>query len=199
MSADCADPIALEELVAYHLGELEAAREAEVEEHYFGCDACAARLEAIVQLGAGVAEVVRRGAISASVTSDLVERGIEEGLQIRSYRVAPGERVACTAAPDDDFVAIRLGLDEAGAADSIDVDVEWTSLDVGTTEDRHIPEVTLDPDAKEIVLLFSGPEVRTYPRSRWRMEAVLRAPGSERRVGPYTLEHTPWEQLDDPV
>ncbi len=199
MSGACVagTPLPLEELIAYHLGELDGEPAEAVEEHYFACGACARRLEAVGRLAAGIVEVVRRGEVTASVTSTLLARGVERGLRVRRYRVSPGEAVSCTAAPDDDFVAIVLGLG-LREADAIDVAVSWVALDTGATEERAIEEVSVERDVGEVVLLFSGARIREAPRSRWEMYAVVHAAGQERRVGPYVLNHTPWEELAEP-
>ncbi|MFW6051364.1 MAG: zf-HC2 domain-containing protein [Myxococcota bacterium] len=194
MTSVCAQPIPLEELIAYQLGELAGADEARVEEHYFECAHCTARLESVAQLRQGVAEVVRRGMVSSSVTADLIDHGVRNGLRIRSYRVDPGQQVACTAAPTDDFVAIRLGLD-LDRPGAVDIVVEGTAVESGATETRLLSEATFDPRVGEVLLLFSGEQVRQFPRSRWTMQAVVHEPSGERRVGPYTLDHTPWDQL----
>lgn len=196
MNQDCNAPIPLDDLIGYHLGDLPEEKAEAIEEHYFACASCTSRLETVVRLGAGIVEVVRRGAVSASVTADLVARGIEKGLEVRSYHVAAGQQVACTVAPTDDFVAIRLGLD-IERADAVDVAVQWTSLESQLTEERLIPDVSFDRSAGEVVLLFAGAQVREFPRSQWRMEAVVRDSGEESRLGPFTLNHTPWEQLGD--
>lgn len=194
MTRPCAEPLSLGELLAYYLGELDDERQSGVEKHYFGCEACSRRLEAVARLALGVTAVVREGKVSSSVTSELVRRGVERGLRVRSYQLQAGEQVACTAAPSDDFVAIRLGLD-ADPASSVDVEVEWVALDTREVESRRVSDVCYDRQAGEIVLLFAGDQVRQFPKSRWTMDAVVRSPSGSRRVGPYTLNHTPWEQL----
>jgi hypothetical protein len=190
----CIAPLPLEELIAYQAGELDEATVSRLEEHFFGCAFCTRRIEEVVKLGAAIAEVMRRGLVSSSVTADLLERGVQRGLAVRSYALAAGEVVACTIAPHDDFVAIRLAIKVADDED-VDLDVNWTALASGETQDRSLRAVALDRKAQEIVLLFSGDMVRSVPRSRWTMQAVAHSAGGVRRVGPYTLEHTPWDQL----
>lgn len=192
--SDCAALLPLDDLIDYHLGALGPDREAAVEDHYFACAACTARLEIVVQLGTGIVEAVRAGRIFASVTHALLARGASRGLKVRSYRVGAGEQVACTADPTDDFVAIRLGLD-VERAEHIDIEVEWTAIESGATGERMLADVALDRTAREVVLLFPGDEIRGFPRSEWRMQAVLRDPAGETRRGPFVLQHTPWAEL----
>lgn len=195
MSENCAEPLGLEVLLAYRLGELEPAHSERVEEHYFSCAACSARLEALERLGQGVIEAVRSGLVSAAVTSRLLERGIREGLKVRSYRLRPGEQVACTAAPDDDFLALHLAVN-VGPEAAVDVAVEWTELESGVANSRYLADVAVDRVANEVVLLSAGRQIREVPKSRWHMQAIVRGASGEQRFGPYTLNHTPWEQLE---
>lgn len=194
MTARCQTPVPMETLLAYHLGELKAPEEAQVEEHYFACPSCATRLEWLECLKEGVRDLVRSGMVTASVTASLLERGVREGLQVRRYRLGPGDQVACTASPTDDFVAIELELDVEPSS-SIDIAVQTTFLGTGEQTSRTFQGLSVDRTEKELVLLFSGAAIRALPRTDWSMEAIVRHEGSERRVGPYRLEHTPWEEL----
>lgn len=195
MSNNCSTPLELDELLAYRFGELDPAQSERVEQHYFSCGACSQRLEALERLGQGLTHAVRGGMISATVTSSLLDRGRRDGLRVRSYRVGPGEQVACTSAPSDDFVAIHLALD-VDASSAVDVAVEWTDLERGLHESRYVDDVARDPQSGEVVLLFAARQIRDYPRSQWCMRAIVRNTSGEQRIGPYTLNHTPWDQLE---
>jgi hypothetical protein len=72
-------------------------------------------------------------------------------------------------------------------------------LESGETERQSIEDVPLDRRHGEVVTIDSGDFVRSLPKSRWTVEARVHGPGGERRVGPYRLDHTPWEQLDEPT
>lgn len=201
MTTPCPTPLSLASLLAYERGELEPLEEGRVEAHYFACQSCSDRLESLVHLGEAIAALVRKGAVTASVTEALLRRGEALGLRIRHYRVAPGAEVACTAAPDDDFVAIHLELPSEqqalaeADAERFDVAVRWTALDTGTVEDRVIDELAVDRKGSQIVLLFAGDQVREFPRSQWRMHIRADATGGAYQLGPYTLNHTPWDAL----
>src|SRR5690606_6065829 len=119
------------------------------------------------------------------------------GARIREYRLEPGESVACTAAPDDSFVVIRLAGPFEGMGD-ITLDVQTHDLSSGARRSQHVEGVPVDARAREIVLLFPGSVVRGYPRSRCTLEARSTGSGQPARFGPYTLDHTPWEQLPSP-
>lgn len=195
MSENCNTPLELDELLAYRYGELDPVQSERVEQHYFSCDACSRRLAALERLSQGINQAVRGGMISATVTPSLLGRSRRDGLRVRSYRVGPGEEVACTAAPSDDFVAIHLTLD-ADASAAVDVAVDWTDLERDLHESRYVADVARDPESREVVLLFAARQVREFPRSQWRMRAIVRSTSGEQRIGPYTLNHTPWDQLE---
>jgi hypothetical protein len=192
----CGAPLGLEELAAYVTGELPAEAAERIEEHYFGCARCAHRLEGVQALGQGVRELLRGGLVSVAATDALVGHAGASGINLRMYRLAPGEQVACTAAPGDDFVVIRLGL-AIDAMESVDVTAEVLDVDAGRAESRLTEDVTVDRAAGEIVYLYAGDLVRSLPRTRWTMHAQVRGPAGARTVGPYVLNHTPWERLGD--
>lgn len=190
---ECQAPLPLETLVDYTAGDLAADREAQVEEHYFACGACARRLAAVEALGRGVSALVRRGAARASVSAELIERLDRAGLAVRRYRLAPGDTVPCTAAPDDDFVLVELATGSALPAGAAVVDVLAEDLARGGSELRTL-HVGLDRERCAISLLFPAQAVRAYPRSRWTMHVRFER-NPEPRLGAYVLEHTPWDEL----
>jgi hypothetical protein len=195
--AYCTAKVAWEELMAYQLGELPEAREQALEEHYFTCPQCTQRLTLLNELRQGVLGLVREGLVSASVTQALLVRALKQGLNIRSYRVECGEPVACTAGPEDHFVAIRLALPLMPAG-AVDIAVHWLALDSDATEERVVRDVPVDQTAGEVLWLFSGEQIRRVPRSRWSMQLMVKQPAGEVNVGPYSLNHTPWEELVEP-
>src|SRR5690606_9265577 len=90
MTERCRNPIELGELAAYQLGELDADRERAIEEHYFGCSACSARLSWLGALSQSIAEEVRAGRVSSNVSSAWVKRAAEGGMRLRSYELRAG-------------------------------------------------------------------------------------------------------------
>lgn len=184
--------IPLDELLAYRRGELASADEARVEEHLFSCDACARTLADVERLGAGIAALARGGGVAASATAGVLARLARDGARVRTYRLAPGEEVACTAAPDDDYVALRLAAPQAPAR--IDVAREGEVVATGAREAWLAEDVLVDREAGEVVLLFPAAPIHALPASRWRID--LRAgPGDAPLLGAYRLAHTPWEEL----
>jgi hypothetical protein len=192
----CAAPIPLPDLVAWERGDLEPEAGDALEEHVFGCAECTRRLEGVVALAAGIREAVAAGELPAAVTGELVERAETQGVRLRTYRLAPGESVACTAGPDDDFVVVRLGV-EVEAGESVDLVAQVADINTGTRDTRITEDVPVDPATGEVVYLYPGDAIRSLPRTLWSVTARVRGPRGERDLGPYTLDHTPWEQLPD--
>lgn len=186
-------PLPLESLIAYAVGELPDGDAGSCEEHLFACQRCARRLDTMMRLGNGIADGVRDGRVSAAVTGTLVAQATRHGAHVREYRLQPGETIACTAGPDDSFVAIRLAAPAAGA--EVTLDVEFHDLTTGARLARRIDGVPVDARTAEVVLLFPGEVVRGYPRSRWTLVGGCIRDGQTVQLGPYVLDHTPWEQL----
>lgn len=195
MTDACAVPLTSEQLLDYLQGRLDDAGVEQVEQHYFGCAACTARLEGLAQLRAAVRGLLAGGVTSAAATRGWLQRARAGGLPIRSYHLQPGEQVACTAAPTDAFVAVHFGMPVL-ADEAVDLVTEVTDLDSGATTTWSTADVDVDRDAGEVVYLYSGAMVRALPRTRFRIEARLHGPRGERRLPPYAMEHTPWQQLD---
>jgi hypothetical protein len=190
----CTSPLPIDQLVDYELGELPAAAEEAFEAHLFECDACARRLDAVVSLGQRIRRLGQEGQATVAVSEDVLARAAAAGARVRQYRLEPGASVACTAGPDDTYVAIRLAvpLDDVLG---VDLEVAFHDLDTGERHSRRVEDVPVDAGAHEVVLLFPGDVVRAYPRSRWTIEARARRRDAGVSLGPYVLDHTPWERL----
>ncbi len=187
--ARCAKPIELEALVAYWLGELPAAAEAPIEEHIFGCAYCTERLDELAALAFGIGAAVRNGAVRAMITQPFLEHMKRQGMRVREYRVAPGERVACTIRADDDAVVGRMQVPLAGVT-RVDA---LQSLDLGDGRLQHwrAEDVPFDPDAGEVLTLPSAAELRKLPAHRFRVRLVAVDEAGERPLGEYAFAHTP--------
>ena len=128
-------------------------------------------------------------------TATALSAAAASGPALREYRIAPGQSVACTAAPEDDYVVVRLALD-AGPSDEVDVETEMTPRGAAPQESL-LANVAIDRARGDVVYMFSADYVRGLPRSRWVMFARVRAGSGERRLGPYVMEHTPWDELPE--
>ena len=185
----CARPIATERLVAYWLGELPAAADAPIEEHLFGCAHCTRRLDELAALASGLRAAVRRGAVQAVITEPFLEQMKRQGMRIREYRLAPGERVACTICADDDAVVGRMRASLAGVK-RVDA-LQRLDLGDGRVQQRRVEDVPFDPDAGEVLHLPSAAELKKLPAHVFRVQLVAVDESGERSLGEYTFAHAP--------
>ena len=187
--ARCAEPIEFEALVAYWVGELPTVAEAPIEEHLFGCAHCTRRFEELVGLAHGIRAVVRRGAVQAVITPPFLEFMKQQGMRIREYRLAPGERVACTIRTDDDAVVSRMQVALAGVK-RVDA---LHSLDLGDGHQRQwrVEDLPFDPSTGEVLTLPSAEALRKLPAHTFRVRLLALDESGERTLGEYTFAHTP--------
>ena len=143
------------ELIAWWLGELADDREAELEEHLFGCEACSARLRELLRLGEGIQRVTRAGDVHAVLTAAFIRRLQQSGLRVREYRLQPGGSVNCTVAPKDDLVVAHLHA-PLGDIERLDLLLD----DVASGTRWRAEDVAFDPAAGEVVLAPNVAELR---------------------------------------
>lgn len=187
--ARCLQPIGIEALIAYWLGELPAAAEQGIEEHFFACPVCAARLEELAALASGVRAAVRAGAVRAIVTPAFLEQMKRHGMRVREYRLEPGTRVACTIRLDDDAVVGRMQASLAGVM-RVDM-LESLDLGDGVVHEARLEDVPFDRDAGEVIALPSASALKTMPAHTFRVRLVAVDRAGERPIGEYTFAHTP--------
>jgi hypothetical protein len=185
-SAACTAPTPVQTLIAYWLGELEGAREAELEDHVFGCESCSARLRHVMQLGDGVKRVTRTGSVHAVLTAEFIRRLQGSGVRVREYRLHPGGSVNCTIAPEDDLVVAHLHAPLAGVhrldlvIDDVTSGVHWRAEDVA-----------FDPAADEVVMSPNVAELRQLGVTTQRVQLLAVERENERVIGEYTFNHSP--------
>ena len=75
-------------------------------------------------------------------------------MRIREYRLAPGERVACTIRADDDAVVSRMQVPLAGVK-RVDA-LQSLDLGDGHVQQWRVEDVPFDPDADEMLSLPSA-------------------------------------------
>jgi hypothetical protein len=185
----CAKPIEVEALVAYWLGELPTTMEAPIEEHLFGCAYCTRQLEELAALAFGIRAVVRNGAVQAVITQPFLEHMKQQGMRIREYRLAPGQRVACTIRADDDAVVSRMQVTLAGVK-RLDA-LESLDLGDGHVQQWRVEDVPFDPNADEVLSLPSATALKKLPAHTFRVQLVAVNELGERQLGEYTFAHTP--------
>jgi hypothetical protein len=179
-------------LSAWWLGELDASREAELEEHFLGCETCSARLRDLMRLAEGIKHAARTGDVAAVVTDAFIRRLQASGVRVREYRLEPGGSVNCTVAPDDDLVVAHLGapLQDVQRLDMVVDDltrgIRWRARDVA-----------FDPATNEVVMAPSVSELRQLTRATLRVQLVAMDRAVERVIGNYTFNHSRYEDRLD--
>jgi hypothetical protein len=189
MTTRCANPIEGGTLVAYWLAELPAAAEATVEEHLFGCTYCTGRLEDVAALAVGIRSVVRNGAVRAVVTPRFIDHMVQQGMRIREYRLAAGERVACTIRADDDAVVGRMQVKLAGVK-RIDA-LQRLDLGDGQVQQWRDEDVPFDPTADEVLCMPSATALKKLPAHTFSVRLIAVDASGDRPLGDYTFAHTP--------
>jgi hypothetical protein len=174
-----------EALLSWWLDELDEAGAAEVEEHLFECDECAARLSRIVRLGGAIRRSLREGRIATAVTPAFVERLRADGLRLREYRPEAGGSVYCTIAPEDDLVISRLRASLEGVR-QLDLEIDAQG------QTYRLPHVAFDPASAEVTYIPPAATLRTLGASTHRMRLLAVTPGEERLIGEFTFNHEPW-------
>ncbi len=183
-SPTCTTSPSLATLLAYWLGELEAAAENEVEDHLFSCAECSARLRELVALGEGIRRETRGGTIFSVMTARLVSRLQAAGLRIREYRMQPGGSVLCTVAPEDDLVVGHLHAALAGV-ERLDLLIHNPTAGLP----MRLEDVAFDPRSDEIVLVPSVKELRRLTHETMRVELLAVESNGEKSLGEYTFNH----------
>ena len=184
--ATCKAPAPVTALLAYWLGELDGAREAQFEEHLFGCETCSARLRDVMQLGEGIRRVTRAGGVHAVLTAEFIRRLQGSGMRVREYRLQPGGSVNCTIAPEDDLVIAHLHASLEGVS-RLDM-----LVDDRTSGARwRAEDVAFDPAAGEVVMAPSALGLRQLGVTTQRVQLVAVERDNERVIGEYTFNHSP--------
>jgi hypothetical protein len=176
-------------LIAYWLGELDAAEEVRAEEHYIGCAQCSRRLEQLAALASGVRALARTSGVNMVINDEFLRRLSDDGLRVREYRVPANGSVNCTAAPEDDFVVGRL---EAPLDDVRRVDVLMLDGD-GNVEARQ-QDVPFMPDSGGVIVAPRVAWLRSMPAFTMRLRLLAVDEAGERPLGDYTFNHAPYTQ-----
>jgi hypothetical protein len=185
----CKSPIDFEALVAYWLGELPAAIEAPLEEHFFGCAHCTRRLEELSAMASGIRAAVRAGTVAAVISVPFLEQMKRAGFRIREYRVPPGGTVNCTIRADDDAVVGRMQAPLAGVK-RLDA---LQSIEIGGQRgpDVRLEDVPFDPASGEVLHIPPAAWLKTLPANTSRVTLIAVDEAGERELGEYTFAHTP--------
>jgi len=155
------------------------------------CRACtpAPAAEEVAALAFGIHAAVRNGAVRAVITQPFLEHMKRQGMRVREYRLAPGERVACTIRADDDAVVGRMQVPLAGVK-RVDA-LQSLDLGDGRVQQWRVEDVPFDPDAGEVLYLPSAAELKKLPAHMSRLQLVAVDEAGEQSLGEYTFAHTP--------
>lgn len=183
----CVSPLQEDTLLAYWLGELDPDSEAQVEEHYLGCAECSQRLERLTVLGRELHALTRNSGVNMVINDRFVRRLSEQGLRVREYRLPRNGSVNCTVAPGDDMVVARLEapLDEVRRLDMLTLNSD------GTIALRQ-EDIPFTAASGGVVISPSIAMLRAMPATTLRMRLLAVDNGSERTLGEYTFNHTPY-------
>jgi hypothetical protein len=184
MTDRCPAPIADETMVDYWSGGLTSQQSETIEEHVFGCGACAARLEAVASLAAGIASLSRRGRLSGIISRATLNQLQRDGVRVRVYSLAPGEVVPCAVFPDDDLVVTSMRGDFAGL-DTVTLSVTASTPVFGAVLD----DVPVSAAEGELLWATPGSVIRQMPTARVTL-TVKAAGANGRRIGEYVLDHS---------
>jgi hypothetical protein len=182
----CVAPTPAATLVGYWLGELDGAREAELEEHLFGCEHCSTQLRELVRLGEGIRRATCAGGAHAVLPAAFIQRLQASGVRVREYRLRSGGSVNCTITPEDDLVIAHL---HAPLRDVQRLDL--LIADSASGASWRVEDVPFDPAADEVVLANNTAELRRLPVTTQRMQLLAVERATERVIGDYTFNHTP--------
>ncbi len=185
----CNEPIELETLAAWWLGELAEGESARIEEHVFACAQCSRRAEWLAALSEGVRGAVRAGRVGTVVSAPFLARMKAEGMRLREYLLEPGGSVNCTIYADDDALITRIRAPLAGVKR---LDALQVMEVAGTRElEMRLEDVPFDPGAEEVLFLPPTAWVKQAPAHTFRVRLVSVDDAGERPLGEYTFLHTP--------
>ena len=182
----CPGATPLSTLIEYWLGELDAAGEAQIEEHLFGCAECSSRLHNLAQLGEGIRRETRQWSQLVVLPAPFVKRLQNAGARVREYSMQPGGSVACTVAPADDMVIAHL---HAPLHDVQRLDLVFEDLPEGTR--TRLEDVAFDRAADEVVLAPNVMQLRQLTWATQRVQLFSIENGTEREIAAYTFNHSP--------
>lgn len=133
-SAQCRTPLAWSRLVDYWAGDLDVAASEDVEEHVFGCAACAAE-------SARVAEITEalRAELPVVLSAEQVGELRARGLVVEENPVVPGTRRTVEFRKGVDILLHRLQGLQLTDAQSVRVTVRTESTGQVITEDHFAP------------------------------------------------------------
>lgn len=184
MSGNCAAPLDWDTLLAYRLGELAPEADAQLEQHYLGCDLCSGRLAELEALADRARQLVRGGGVDMVINDRLLAQLSDQGLNIREYRVPVDGAVNCTVAPQDDLVVARL---EAVLGDVQRLDL----VTIAAQGSMRRADIPFTRDSGGVLLAPAIEGLRALPATVLRMQLIAVDGNHQRLLGEYTFNHSP--------
>lgn len=181
----CPDSISQERLIAYYHGELDDTAADALDEHLFGCDACADFVARLGELEAGVRRAVAERALPLVLTEAL-RRDLEKpGGPLREFSIEPGGVTPCGAAADDGWVVLNLEADLKGIV----------AATVKFTDDQKVldivhQDVPVDERASKVSIAYPGALLRALPDLIVEIRVVLESANGEQQELEYGMEHS---------
>lgn len=175
----------LDELLAYWLAEQSAEETARAEDHLFECTACATQLDALHRTAAATVALVRRGEVGGWATHALVNRMSRDRVNMRQYICEPGETIACTVAPGDDYLMGRFVLPK-GESGRLDVRVH----DPGGVELMRISDLAVDARSRHAIMFMPARPTLGAPSMLLHYVLVTPTADGDREVARYSMDHT---------
>lgn len=176
-------------LLDYWLHDSDAATTDAVDEHLIACEACGQSLDELIALGKGVRSAFRAGMVSGATTDRFVRRVVEQGLQVREYRLPHNGSVNCRVAPDDQLLVAHLALPLHGI-ERLSAVTQF-STEPGVL--HELPDIPFDPQAGEVSYIAPLTRVRHLPAHTMQLTLLAEEAGGPREVARYTFHHRPWQ------
>jgi hypothetical protein len=182
----CPNPIDAAILADYWLDLLAAPEQETVEEHLFGCDECAGRLQEVIAFAAAIRNIARQGNLLRVVNDEFLKLAAGEGLCIREYAPPPGGSVQCTVSVDDDLLIGRLNADLSRAR-QLDISL----CDGKGNERMRMADIPFRSDARNVAFQQPIDYAKAAPSDVMiaRLLSVDQS-GSQQLLGEYTFIHT---------
>jgi hypothetical protein len=173
-------------LADYSLGVLGEDAEARVEEHFFACEKCCARLAEVQAMAEGVRELARAGSLMMVVSEAFLKRAAGEGMHVRRYDPPAGGSVQCTVTAEDDLLVGGLAAN-LSAAKRLDLSL----CDPSGDEQFRLVDIPFDRGAGGVVWQQSITFAKAAPTSSMVARLLdVRESGEETLLGEYTFNHT---------
>jgi hypothetical protein len=171
-------------LVALALGELAQQDAASVEDHVLACSACAATLERLLLARDVMPDLIRAGQVRIVLTARLLEQLEREGLVTRTYRLDPGEKVACSVRASDIYTVVHLRGADLSTVARLDAAFEIPG------NAHRLADIPFDRERGLVLVAQRADYIRTLPGGLRTIRLIAVENGTEREIATYLLDHT---------